>query len=85
MGRRRRKVVKVVRRRLPELYLCPKCGKNTVKATVNKKKERVAVICSNCGLNAAYPIDTSMAEVDAYCAFVDAFYRGDVAEETVVE
>ena len=85
MGRRRRKVVQVVRRRLPELYLCPRCGKNTVKATVNKKKERVAVICSDCGLNSTYPLDRNMAEVDAYCLFVDAFYRGDAPEETVVE
>jgi transcription elongation factor Elf1 len=85
MGRRRRKVVQVVRRKLPELYLCPRCGKNTVKATRNKKKERVAVICSDCGLNASYPLERNMDEVDAYCLFVDAFYRGDAQEETVVE
>ena len=85
MGRRRRKVVQVVRRKLPELYLCPKCGKNTVKVTINKKKGRVAVICSDCGLSSSYSLDTNMAEVDAYCLFVDAFYGGDAPEETVIE
>ncbi len=85
MGRIRRKVVQAVRRKLPELYLCPKCGKNTVKATINKKKEHVAVICSDCGLSSTYPLDRNIAEVDAYCLFVDAYYRGDSPEETVVE
>ena len=84
MGRRRRKVVKAVRRTLPELYLCPRCGKNTVKATINKKKGRAVVVCSDCGLNKAFPLTPQMAEVDAYCRFVDGFYAGEIREETVV-
>jgi transcription elongation factor Elf1 len=74
MGRRRKQVVKVVRRTLPELYLCPKCGKNTVKATINKKKSRAAVICSSCGLKSSFGAKSSMIPVDAYCSFVDQYY-----------
>ena len=85
MGRRRRRVVKIVRRRLPELYLCPQCGKNTVKATVSKEREQAIVICSNCSLAATYPSDQNMMEVDAYCLFVDNFYNRSVREESVVE
>ena len=84
MGRRRRRVVKIVRRTLPKLYLCPKCGKSTVKATINKKRERAVVICSNCRLNAAFPSNLNMNEVDAYCLFVDNFYGKETREEPVV-
>ena len=84
MGRRRKKAVKIVRRTLPELYLCPRCGKNTVKATISKKRERAFVVCSSCNLTASYPSTPQMGEVDAYCRFVDNFYEGEAKEETVV-
>lgn len=84
MGRRRKKVEKVVRRTLPELFLCPRCGKNTVKATINKKKGYAVVVCSNCSLNSTFEYSRQMAEVDAYCRFVDGFYAGEAMEEPVV-
>lgn len=84
MGRRRRKVVKTVRRTLPELYLCPRCGKNTVKATINKKKDHAVVVCSNCSLLGTFQRTPQMMEVDAYCRFVDGFYSGETREEPVV-
>lgn len=84
MGRRRKKAVKIVRRTLPELYLCPRCGKNTVKATISKKREIAVVVCSSCGLNTSFPSTPGMGDVDAYCRFVDIFYEGGTREETVV-
>jgi transcription elongation factor Elf1 len=84
MGRRRKKVVKIVRRALPELYLCPKCGKNTVKASINKDKSKAAVICSSCGLKSSFSATSKMVPVDAYCAFVDQYYDQDTQEETAV-
>jgi len=83
MGRRRKKPVKIVRRTLPDLYLCPRCGKNTVKSTINKKRERAFVVCSSCGLSASYISTPQMGEVDAYCRFVDGFYAVESKEETV--
>ena len=84
MGRKRKQVVRIVKRQLPELYLCPKCGKNTVKSNINKKQNRATVICSSCGLKQSFECTPTMAEVDAYCAFVDSYYRGDVVEESSV-
>jgi len=84
MGRRRKQVVKIVKRTLPELYLCPSCGKNTVKSTISKAKGRAAVICSSCGLKSTFSASEKMGEVDAYCIFVDQFYgRGSEGEATV--
>ena len=84
MGRRRRKAVKIVRRTLPELYLCPRCGKNTVKATISKRREKALVVCSSCDLNASFSSTPQMEEVDAYCRFVDNFYAGEAKEETLI-
>lgn len=84
MGRRRRKAVKIVRKKLPEFYLCPRCGKNTVKATVNKKQEQVVVVCSNCGLRSSFQVQPQMAAVDAYCLFVDNYYGVESKEEAPV-
>jgi transcription elongation factor Elf1 len=84
MGRRRKQVVKIVRRTLPELYLCPRCGKNTVKAGINKTKSRAAVICSSCGLRSSFAATTNMVSIDAYCEFVDQYYANGSPEETTV-
>lgn len=85
MGRRRRKVVKIQRRKLPELFLCPRCGKNTVNSTINKKKGQAVVVCSNCRLNATFQSEPLMGEVDAYCLFVDRYYGRETLEEAIVE
>lgn len=84
MGRRRRKAVKIVRRKLPELFLCPRCGKNTVKATINKNRSRAFVVCSNCSLNATFQSKPQMGEVDAYCLFVDRYYGEEQQEEATI-
>jgi transcription elongation factor Elf1 len=84
MGRRRKQTVKIVRRKLPELFLCPKCGKNTVSAIINKKSEKATVICSNCSLSSSFPMEGQMAAVDAYCLFVDNYYGPQSAEEAPV-
>lgn len=84
MGRRRKQVVKIVRRTLPELYLCPRCGKNTVKAGINKSTSMATVICSSCSLRSSFAATRNMVPVDAYCAFVDRFYAQGSQEETAV-
>lgn len=84
MGRRKRKAAKIVRRSLPELYLCPRCGKNTVKASINRKRDKAVVICSSCNLKSSFMATAKMGEVDAYCRFVDSFYTGETREEPLV-
>ena len=83
MGRRRKRVVKIIRRTLPELYLCPRCGKNTVKASINKSQTKATVICSSCSLKSSFDATRNMVPVDAYCTFVDQFYAQGAQEETV--
>lgn len=83
MGRRRRKAVQVVKRKLPEFFLCPRCGKNTVKVSIDRKRKVDIVICGACELRSEFPLSSLMEPVDVYCLFIDQFYAksrgGEVA------
>jgi len=83
MGRRRKKVVKIIKKTLPEFYLCPRCGKNTVKTTMRRKEGRASVICSSCGLNTFLNISPQMDEVDAYNLFIDGYYAKGREEKVI--
>ena len=84
MGRRRKQEVKIIKKKLPEFYLCPKCGKNTTKVTVDHDKGRAAFRCSSCGLRSQMIVDPQTADVDAYCIFVDKYYGAGSGEVTKV-
>lgn len=74
MGRKRQKVVKYIRRRLPIQFLCPNCGKNTVSIVLKKNEGIGRIICASCGLKDQFPVPENTAPVDAYCIFVDSYY-----------
>lgn len=74
MGRRRRKVIRVRRKRLPKIYLCPQCGKEGIRVELLRDQERATVRCGSCGLTEELPIMPAFEEVDAYCRFADRFY-----------
>jgi len=76
MGRRRKQVVKVMRRTLPGLFLCPQCGKNGLKAAVDGAGTSAAVMCGMCDLKSEFPISGRMDPVDVYCLFIDKYYKG---------
>lgn len=74
MGRRRRRVIKVVKKKLPSVFSCPSCGEEAVKVVMNRSKRKATVQCAACGLK--QEIETSPADqmVDVYCRFTDRFY-----------
>jgi transcription elongation factor Elf1 len=85
MGRRRKQTVRIVRRRLPELFLCPNCGKNMVKVNINRDRKQASVICSNCKLHNTFKTTPQTQDVDVYCLFIDEYYGGGSREEVSVE
>lgn len=81
MGRKRQKVVKIIKRRLPSQYLCPNCGKNTISVILKRDVNLGRVICATCNLKSQFNIPDEIEAVDAYCLFVDKYYG--VEEEPV--
>jgi transcription elongation factor Elf1 len=74
MGKRRRKVARISKRRLPTIYLCPKCGKEAVRVEILRNQEYAIVKCGSCGLTEDAPLKPALGKIDFYCHFTDRFY-----------
>lgn len=50
MGRRRRKVIRIPKKRLPKIWGCPKCGMTkSIRIIISETKTTAKVTCGKCG------------------------------------
>jgi len=82
MGRRRRKVVHIPKKRLPKFFSCPRCGKETVRVELFRDETRAEVGCSSCGLREEFQLKSAQGEVDVYCMFTDKVYGSSRRQST---
>ena len=75
MGRRRKKVVHIPKKKLPKFFSCPRCGKETVRVEIFREEGGRAVAqCSSCGLKEEFQVKQAQGEVDVYCMLTDRVY-----------
>jgi transcription elongation factor Elf1 len=75
LGRRRKKVVHIPKKRLPKFFSCPRCGKETVKVEISREDVGHAFAqCSSCGLKEEFLVKPAQGEVDVYCMLTDRVY-----------
>jgi len=75
MGRRRKKVARIPKKRLPKFFSCPVCGKETVHVEINREEGSQAIAqCSSCSLSEEFQIKQAQDAVDVYCMLTDRVY-----------
>jgi transcription elongation factor Elf1 len=79
MARRRRREAKVIRKTIPKIFTCPKCGIQAVSVIENKASEKVKVVCGNCGLSTELEYVRNMENVDYFNRFADKYHSGEIS------
>jgi transcription elongation factor Elf1 len=74
LGRRRRRVVRIVKKKLPTVFVCPRCGEEAVRVTIAKDTGHATVLCALCNLKDDFPAHPAAQAIDVYSYFTDRFY-----------
>ena len=74
MGRRRRRVIRIVKKKLPTVFVCPRCGEEAVRVTIAKDTGKAVVLCALCNLRDEFPAHPAAQPIDVYSYFTDRYY-----------
>jgi len=74
LGRRRRRVIRIVKKKLPTVFVCPRCGEEAVRVTIAKDTGHATVLCALCNLKDDFPAHPAAQAIDIYSYFTDRFY-----------
>ncbi|MEM2984035.1 MAG: hypothetical protein QXL24_02340 [Candidatus Jordarchaeaceae archaeon] len=79
MARRRRREAKVIRKVIPKIFPCPKCGIQAVSVIEDKASGSVRVVCGNCSLATNLEYVKNLENVDYFNRFVDKYHSGEIS------
>jgi len=74
MGRRRRRVIRIVKKKLPTTFTCPYCSEEAVKVTMPKGGGIASIECAACGAKDQFDVPRGAHMVDVYCKFADKYH-----------
>ncbi len=81
MGRRRKKILKLPKKTIPKIFLCPSCGEKSINVKIDRESATAEVKCSKCDIKMTVSIIPADQPVDAYCKFTDKFNAENVISE----
>jgi len=77
MGRRRRKkVIKIYKPKIPKVFTCPICGSKALNIEINRKKGIAIAKCGVCGLTWETNIKPYEEKIDIYHRLFDEVVEG---------
>jgi len=75
LGRRRRKVIRIPKKKLPKVFDCLKCGQKAIRVEIIRSEQRAILRCGNCKFKTELPVlKQAYGEIDIYNQFVDQQY-----------
>jgi len=63
-----------VKKKLPTVFICPRCGEEAVRVTIAKDTGHATVLCALCNLKDEFPAHPAAQAIDVYSYFTDRFY-----------
>lgn len=89
MARRKRKKIQVKKpiRKIPKIFVCPHCSKQSLRVVVRAKigEERAVAeaVCGECGFCARFYVPNIFQPVDAYGKVIDIYdaFEGNIEKE----
>jgi len=71
--RRRKKIVKVYKPKIPKIFTCPVCGSKSLNITINRKDGNAYVKCANCKLEWSTNVKSYEETIDIYHKLFDEY------------
>lgn len=63
-----------MKKKLPTVFVCPRCGEEAVRVTIAKDTGHATVLCALCNLKDEFPAHPAAQPIDVYSYFTDRFY-----------
>ena len=72
MGKRTRRVLRTVRRTIPKIFNCPKCGSVSIRV-IMKPDNKALITCGHCKIANEYNVTPKSEPIDIYNKFIDTY------------